>query len=81
VPLEAPQPLLTAIEIARLLGVSKQWVYKWTEQGKLPCVRLPGRTIRYDAAEVERYVESLKRTSPVVHAAVLPFVPPNKINP
>lgn len=75
------EALVSALEVARMLGVSKQWVYKWTEQGKLPCVRLPGRVIRYDAAEVRRHVEGWKHTSPVTHAAVLPFTPPSKSSP
>lgn len=39
--------LLTAREVAGLLGVSAETVLRWTRRGDLPAIRLPGGAIRY----------------------------------
>jgi excisionase family DNA binding protein len=39
--------LLTARKVAEFLDVSTETVLRWTRQGKLPAVRLPGGAIRY----------------------------------
>lgn len=54
------QPLLTAGEVAALLSVSRKSIYKWTELGLLPCIRL-GRAVRYDPADVEAFAQEGKR--------------------
>lgn len=40
-------PLLTARQVAELLGVSAETVLRWTRRGDLPALRLPGGAIRY----------------------------------
>jgi excisionase family DNA binding protein len=45
--------LLTAREVAGLLGVSPETVLRWTRRGELPAVRLPGGAIRYREEELE----------------------------
>jgi excisionase family DNA binding protein len=45
-------PLLTAADIGRLLNVSRATVYRWSEDGKLPHLKLGDRCIRYEEAEV-----------------------------
>lgn len=54
------QPLLTAEEVATLLSVSRKSVYKWTEVGLLPCIRL-GRAVRFDQADVEAFLQQAKQ--------------------
>jgi excisionase family DNA binding protein len=51
--------LLTAREVAELLGVSAETVLRWTRRGMLPAIRLPSGAIRFredalDAWMVER---------------------------
>ena len=36
------EPLLTARELGELLGVSSETVLRWTRNGELPAIRLPG---------------------------------------
>lgn len=40
-------PMLTAREVADLLGVSAETVLRWTRRGDLPAFRLPGGALRY----------------------------------
>ena len=51
--------LLTAEEVAELLGVPLSWVRDHTRSGHIPHIRL-GRYIRYDRDDVLAWVESLK---------------------
>lgn len=59
-------------DVARLLGMSRQWVYKNAELGVLPCIRL-GASLRFQPAEIRRYIESQTRRSP--STKLLPFHP------
>jgi excisionase family DNA binding protein len=43
--------LLTARTVADLLDVSPATVLRWTRQGQLPAVRLPGGAVRYPEDE------------------------------
>ena len=62
----ALEPLWTVSDVARFLSMSPQWVYKQAELGGLPCIRL-GAALRFDPAEVRRYLERLRgsRVSPL----------------
>ena len=48
--------LLTAREVAELLGVSTETVLRWTRAGDLPAIRLPGGAIRYRPSELEAWL-------------------------
>jgi excisionase family DNA binding protein len=48
--------LLTAREVADLLGVSTETALRWVRQGKLPAIRLPGGAIRFREEEVEAWI-------------------------
>jgi excisionase family DNA binding protein len=50
-------PLLTARQVADLLGVSSETVLRWTRRGKLPAVRLPGGALRYRPDILERWLD------------------------
>lgn len=60
----APAPplvrLLTADEVADALGVTKERVWQLTREGKLPAVRLGGRTYRYHPATVAAAIAELE---------------------
>jgi excisionase family DNA binding protein len=48
--------LLTARELAGLLGVSPETVLRWTRRGELPAIRLPGGAIRYRRDELDAWL-------------------------
>lgn len=52
--------LLTARDVAELLGVTAETVLRWTRNGELPAVRLPGTArgrLRYRPDDVEAWIE------------------------
>ena len=44
--------LLTARQVAELLGVSAETVLRWTRRGELPAIKLPGGAIRFREDEL-----------------------------
>ncbi len=51
--------LLTADEVAELLGVPKSWVYEQSRRGAIPTVTL-GRYRRYRREAIEGWLERLE---------------------
>jgi excisionase family DNA binding protein len=49
-------PLLTAGEVAEMLGVPTTWVYEQSRRGRIPTVTL-GRYRRYRAEAIAEWVE------------------------
>jgi excisionase family DNA binding protein len=47
--------LLRARELAELIGWSKTQVYRQTERGKIPCIRLGG-SVRYNPGVIARWL-------------------------
>jgi len=54
--------LLTAAEIAELLGVPTSWVYQQSRAGRIPTVRL-GRYRRYRREAIEEWVARIEAGS------------------
>jgi predicted DNA-binding transcriptional regulator AlpA len=57
------QELLSARDVAQRLGLSVRTVWRWSMIGHLPPpVRMGtgGRTVRWKAAEIERFVQCMK---------------------
>lgn len=52
--------LLTADEVARMLGVTTAWVYEQSRRGAIPTVTL-GRYRRYRRESIEQWVAELER--------------------
>jgi excisionase family DNA binding protein len=48
--------LVTAEELAAEWGLSRKVVYRLAREGALPTIRLAGRSIRFDRAEVELFL-------------------------
>jgi excisionase family DNA binding protein len=49
-------PLLTAREVAELLGVSAETVLRWVRAGTLPAIRLPSGAIRFQEATLDDWL-------------------------
>jgi excisionase family DNA binding protein len=52
------EQLLTAREVAGLLGLSTSTVLDWWEAGKLPGFRLNGRVVRFRRDEILAWLEA-----------------------
>jgi len=48
--------LLTAREVAAVLGVSTETVLRWTRRGVLPGFRLPSGQLRFRSEELEAWL-------------------------
>lgn len=53
--------LLTASEVAELLGVPVSWVYEQSRRGRIPTVTL-GRYRRYRRVSIDSWLEELERS-------------------
>lgn len=53
--------LLTAREVAELLGLSPATVLDWHEAGRIPSFKLPTGPVRFRASEVEAWLEEHRR--------------------
>ncbi len=57
----ATEPLLmTTKQAARALTISERTLYSLTKSGAIPAVRLGPRGLRYDPADLRRWIESAK---------------------
>jgi excisionase family DNA binding protein len=54
-------PLLTARQLAELLGLTAGTILDWFEDGRLPGFKLGGRVVRFRASEVEEWLEAQRR--------------------
>lgn len=61
--------LLTAPEVAEILGVPCSWVYEQSRNGRIPTVTL-GRYRRYRRAAIEAWLEQLEHADHRRHARV-----------
>ena len=55
------EPLLTAREVAGMLGATHDWVLDQWQAGNLPGFRLTERMVRFRASEIAAWVESHRR--------------------
>jgi excisionase family DNA binding protein len=51
------QNLLTTKQVAKLLKVHRWTIYMWARSGRLPCIRLSKRTLRFLKKDIEKYME------------------------
>ena len=58
--------LLTAAEVAQLLGVPTSWVYQQSRAGRIPTVTL-GRYRRYRREAIDEWVEQLETSTLPTH--------------
>lgn len=57
--MENSEHLLTPKELSRVLSMSLAWIYKATERGDLPYLRI-GQAIRYDPGAIRQYLDERK---------------------
>lgn len=55
-----PEPMLSVDDVAARLGVPRQTIYEWRRQGRGPRGYRIGRYLRFDAVEVEGWIESMR---------------------
>ena len=58
--------LLSAAEVAEMLGVPVSWVYEQSRRGRIPTVTL-GRYRRYRRGSIEAWLEQLEGASSAEH--------------
>ncbi|HEU5300385.1 MAG TPA: helix-turn-helix domain-containing protein [bacterium] len=49
--------LMTADEVAEILRVSRQSIYRWADNGTLPCIKV-GRAVRFDPEAIRLLVRN-----------------------
>lgn len=49
------EPMIEAPEVARLLSVSRAWVYKAADEGRIPHYRI-GTRVRFRVSEIEDWL-------------------------
>lgn len=54
-----PKLLWTCREAAAALSISERTLWKLTNEGDIPCVRI-GRAVRYDPADISTWIEAQK---------------------
>ena len=54
---EGYDAMLTPGEVARIFNVSQKTVERWSDEGKLGCIRTPGGHRRYRKPDVDRLLE------------------------
>ena len=57
-------PLLTARDVAELLGVSAETVLRYVRRGELPAIRLPGGAIRFQPDDLDAWLAGRAVGSP-----------------
>ena len=70
-PMRGAPRLLTAAEVAALLGVPKTWVYEQSRLGRVPTVTL-GRYKRYRRSAIEEWVGQLEAPAVIRRVLVRP---------
>ena len=51
--------LLKVDDVAEILGMHPQTVYRMARQGKIPSVKI-GRSLRFDSEEIEEWIKGRK---------------------
>jgi excisionase family DNA binding protein len=60
--LEPDADLLTVRELAKQLKVSASWIYKSSERGQIPCVRI-GALIRFEPRAIQAWLAERRSAS------------------
>lgn len=52
--------LLTVRQAAQVLSISERTLFSLTKSGEIPAVRFGERNVRYDPADLRRWIETAK---------------------
>jgi excisionase family DNA binding protein len=55
------EKLLTIAELADRLGIQKSSAYHWLSDGRLPCIRLSKRCVRFRESDVEKMLDQFSQ--------------------
>ncbi len=47
----------TVSELAQVLKISEVWLYRMVREGKIPSVRIAGKTLRFKESEINDWIE------------------------
>jgi excisionase family DNA binding protein len=53
--------LLTPQEIASYLQISDKTIYKWSSQGRIPCIKFSKKCVRFDLEKVRNWYASMEQ--------------------
>jgi excisionase family DNA binding protein len=53
------EKLLTVVELSERLGIATGTIYHWLSEGRLPCVRLSARCVRFREGDIERMLKQM----------------------
>lgn len=56
--------LLTSVEFAEVIGVSRASVWNWCRSGRISAVQLPGGQWRIPQSELDRILAPVSKTAP-----------------
>ncbi|MCH8269997.1 MAG: helix-turn-helix domain-containing protein [Planctomycetes bacterium] len=54
-----PRRLLTPAELSERFGLKENTIRRWARDGRIPCVRLGSRTLRFDPDAVAAMIAKL----------------------
>jgi len=64
------QILMTPKEAARRYAISASTLRRWAREGRLRCVRMSERCIRFRVSDLERFFEDHEVDAPLEQAAI-----------
>ncbi len=53
--MQTTEKLLTAKEVARILGLEVQTIYAKAAKGEIPSVKVAGKNLRFRPSDIEQY--------------------------
>jgi excisionase family DNA binding protein len=53
------EKLLTVVELAERLRMNPGTIYHWLSEGRLTCVRLSARCVRFRVSDIEKMLEQM----------------------
>ena len=59
--MEVKQGLLKISAVAERLGISIPHAYRLAQIGEIPCVRIGSKAVRFEVADVERFIREHRR--------------------
>lgn len=61
---EFPENYLGYEDLVKLLGVSRRTLKNWVDQERLQAIHIGPKSVRFDPADVQKFIENAKSSSP-----------------